>query len=190
MALGRGTALETTETTSLMLRLRQWLTSKMPSQASLQNNRLLAPFARYLYTPNLWHWNRHSAAGAVAAGLFACWLPFPLHTMLAIALAVLLRGYLPLAIALVWLSNPLTIAPMMYFAYRLGAKLLHKPVLSLHNAMEHDFVNVAFPLLSGALLLALTSALLGWLCTRLSWRWKVQLAWRARHKKRQRKQKQ
>ena len=168
--------------------LRQWLKSKMPRQATLQSNRLLAPFARYLYAPNLWHWNRHSAAGAVAAGLFACWLPIPMHTLIAIAAAVILRGYLPLAIALVWINNPLTIVPMFYVAYQLGAKLLQLPVLTLSRSLEHDVIAVAYPLMTGALLLGVTSGLLGWLCTRIGWRWKIQLAWRARRKKRQRKQ--
>lgn len=113
----------------------------------------------------------------------------PHDTLIAIAAAaVLLRGYLPLAIALVWINNPLTIVPMFYVAYRLGAKLLQLPVLTLSRSLEHDVTAIAFPLLTGALLLGITSGLLGWLCTRIGWRWKIQLAWRARRKKRQRKQ--
>ena len=43
---------------------------------------------------------------------------------LASVLAIVSRCNLPVAFALVWITNPLTIPPMFYFAYRLGAWLL------------------------------------------------------------------
>ena len=89
-----------------------------------------------------------------------------------------MRGYLPLAIAMVWVNNPLTIAPMFYLAYELGLTLLNQPEVqfSAGFSLEHEALAVAAPLFAGSLLLALASAALGWLLTRLGWRWKVQLA--------------
>ena len=158
--------------------LRQWVRSRMPSQETLRQHKALRLFGDRMLDPDYWFCNRHSAAVAVAAGLFAAWLPLPMHTLVAIALAVLMRGYLPLAIAMVWVNNPLTIAPMFYFAYQLGRQLLGHPEVAFTAtfSLEHDALAVALPLLTGCALLALVSAALGWALTRLGWRWKVQLA--------------
>lgn len=167
--------------------LRQWVRSRMPSQEALRQHKALRLFGDRLLDPDYWFCNRHSAAVAVAAGLFAAWLPLPLHTLVAIALALLMRGYLPLAIAMVWVNNPLTIAPMFYMAYQLGLLLLGHPEVefSAGFSLEQEALAVALPLLTGCLLLGLISAALGWLLTRLGWRWKVQLAWLLRRYKRE-----
>ncbi len=182
MALDGLTPLEAPPAGALML--RQWLRNRMPSQETLREHRVLALFGERLLDPDYWCCNRHSAAVAVAAGLFAAWLPLPLHTLVAIGLAVLFRGYLPLAIAMVWVNNPLTLAPMFYFAYRLGAWLLGTPELVFNGSLEHEALAMAVPLLTGTLLMGLASALLGWVITRLGWRWKVQLAWKLRQERR------
>ncbi|WP_375057988.1 DUF2062 domain-containing protein [Zobellella sp. DQSA1] len=164
--------------------LRQWLRSKMPDQSTLRQHKVLALFGERLLDPDCWFCNRHSAAVAVAAGLFAAWLPLPMHTLVAIALALVFKGYLPLAIAMVWVNNPVTLAPMFYLAYRLGAWLLGTPELDFDAPLEDEALALALPLLTGALLLGLASALLGWAITRLGWRWKVQLSWLLRRQNR------
>ncbi|ART81056.1 hypothetical protein CBP12_01700 [Oceanisphaera avium] len=152
----------------------------MPSQAALQRHKFLKIFGTRLLNADYWHSNRHSCAVAIAAGLFAAWFPLPMHSFIAIGIALLLRGYLPLAITMVWVSNPLTLAPMMYGAYHVGARLLNLPTQELKHLFDHDFYSLASPLLVGAFTLALLSALLGWLLTHLYWRCKISRAWQAR----------
>lgn len=165
--------------------LRQWLRRKMPSQETLRQHKTLALFGERLLEPDYWFCNRHSAAVAVAAGLFAAWLPLPMHTLVAIALALIFKGYLPLAIAMVWVNNPLTLAPMFYLAYRVGARLLGSPEIDFAGSLEEEALALALPLFTGCLLLGLGSALLGWLLTRLGWRWKIQLSWLLRKQNRE-----
>ncbi|WP_245880131.1 DUF2062 domain-containing protein [Zobellella taiwanensis] len=164
--------------------LRHWLRSKMPSQDTLRQHKVLALFGERLLDPDCWFCNRHSAAVAVGAGLFAAWLPLPMHTLAAVALALGLRGYLPLAIAMVWVNNPVTLAPMYYLAYRFGAHLLGSPELDLDGPLEQEALAAALPLLTGALLLGLASALLGWLLVQLGWRAKVLFSWWLRRQSR------
>ena len=166
----------------MLNKLRTWLSAKMPSQAALRENKLLKIFGERFLEPDYWNYNRRSSAIAIAAGLFASWFPLPFHSLLAIGSALLLRGYLPLAIAMVWVSNPLTIAPMMVGAYRLGNHMLGLPMRNFKHLFVHDFWAIAPPLLTGAFTLALSSALLGWLLTRIFWRCSIIRSWQKRRR--------
>ncbi len=67
----------------------------------------------------------HYIALGMGIGIFVSFTPtLPFHTLIAVALAILLRGNKIAAAIGVWLSNPLTI-PFFYFAtYKTGTMLL------------------------------------------------------------------
>jgi uncharacterized protein (DUF2062 family) len=69
--------------------------------------------------------NPHYLALGMAVGIFVSITPIiPFQTIVAIALAYLVRGSKSAAVLGTWLSNPLTI-PVVYFAnYKLGCTLL------------------------------------------------------------------
>ncbi|WP_159217560.1 DUF2062 domain-containing protein, partial [Klebsiella pneumoniae] len=83
-----------------------------------------------LYNPNLWCLNRRSAAGAFAVGLFMAFVPLPSQMIMAAGLAIVLGVNLPLSIALVWITNPITMPVIFYFTYKLGAWLMGTPAQS------------------------------------------------------------
>src|SRR5690606_19467030 len=95
-----------------------------PRRRDLTHRWFLRPFGAVLHDPALWRLDRHGAARALALGLFIGWLPIPLQMTVAAWLALVLRVHLPLAVVAVWISNPVTTVPMLYFAYRLGLVLL------------------------------------------------------------------
>jgi hypothetical protein len=68
-------------------------------------------------------------AMGMAIGIFIGITPtIPFHTILAVALAFVLKGSKPAAAVGVWIANPLTI-PFFYFAsFKTGAFLLNKPI--------------------------------------------------------------
>ncbi|MDO6524732.1 DUF2062 domain-containing protein [Motilimonas sp. 1_MG-2023] len=149
-----------------------------PNPETLKNHKHLKIFGDLLHDANLWHLNRRSAAGAFAVGLFMCWIPLPSQMIMAAGLAILFRVNLPLSVALVWISNPITMPPMFYFAYLIGAYCLQQPIqhwqfeLSWQWLME--ILNTIGPaLLLGCGLLAVISAALGYLGIHWLWRLSV-----------------
>ena len=100
----------------------------MPDAHKIRHHRHLRFFGTLLHDPNLWHLNRHSVAGAMAVGLFWAFVPIPLQMIPAAALAIWFRVNLPISVALVWLTNPITMPPVFYFNYKLGTWILRRPV--------------------------------------------------------------
>ena len=102
----------------------------VPDKQVIHEASHLRPLQKYLHNVHLWHLNRRSVSGAVAVGLFCAYLPMPMETLVAAALAIVLRVNLPISVALVWLSNPLTWVPMYGAGYLVGAWLLNIPAIS------------------------------------------------------------
>ncbi|MBM0491480.1 DUF2062 domain-containing protein [Aeromonas jandaei] len=161
--------------------IKRW----MPDPQTLKEHKHLRLFGRLLLDANLWHLNRRSAAGAFAVGLFMAWVPLPCQMLLAAGLAIACRVNLPLAVALVWLSNPLTIPPMFYGAYLVGCQLLgqtsqHVDIQFTWAWLVSVFETVAPPLLLGSLVLALLSSLTGYAVIRTFWRISTVRQWQKR----------
>ena len=109
--------------------------------------------------------------------------------VLAAVLALLFRCNLPISVALVWITNPLTIAPMFYFAYRLGAWLLDMQIsvetIDLSASWLWDNLgNIGYPLLFGSFVCAWVSGVSGFVVTRVVWRLHIITRWRARRERR------
>lgn len=81
----------------------------MPDPESIRSQKSLRFLGKLTHDPNLWHLNRHSVSRAMAAGLFAAFIPMPMQMLLAAGLAVWIRSNLPISVGLVWLTNPITI---------------------------------------------------------------------------------
>lgn len=156
--------------------MKKWLKRVLPTPQSIHENRYLGVFGKLLHDPNLWHLNRRSVAGSVAVGLFVMYLPPVGHVVIASALAIYLRVNLPIAASLVWISNPLTIPPMFYFAYLIGCWLLHLPPAGFRVDFWidwHNWLQVIEPTLIGCLVCGALCALLGYLTVHLIWRWRL-----------------
>lgn len=146
---------------------------------------LIGRLGEHLHRPSLWHMNRRSIAKAFAIGLFCTWLPMPFQTALATFLAILFYANLPLSIVLVFISNPLTIPPMFYSAYKLGAFLMGIPLEPIDFSLSLDWLshmigNSWQPLLLGCLVMATLSSLVGYITIRLLWRLHIIQRWQNR----------
>lgn len=144
----------------------------LPTRETVLQNKRLTFLHPFFDNTNLWHFNCHSVATAVSLGFFIGYLPIPGHMILSGLAAVAFEANFPLAIAMVWVSNPITIPPMFYLAYRVGAFVLHTPVEPLHieanyHWLIHELGYLGFPTLVGAVLCGAVLAIMGNISVRI-----------------------
>src|SRR5690606_20244089 len=113
----------------------------LPSPEKIRHSKSLSFLGALLTDPNLWHINRHSLAGAAFIGIFSAFLPIPMQMGVAAILAVRFKCNLPLSIVLVWITNPLTIAPVFYFTFTVGAWILGAPQHMPENIRLGDLLD-------------------------------------------------
>jgi len=68
--------------------------------------------------------NRRMVTRGVAVGLFWGFIPMPMQMLAVMATTPFLRFNAPIAISMVWLSNPFTMPPMYYMEYLTGNLIL------------------------------------------------------------------
>ena len=162
--------------------IKRWMPDHEKIRKHPQLNKV---FGKLLHDPNLLHLNRHSVSGAFFVGLLMAFVPLPTQMIFAAAAAILLRVNLPISVGLVWLTNPVTMPPVFYFCYKVGAWVLHRPVAQHHFEMTWTWVTTELasmwqPFLLGCLICGLTAATLGAGVIRLIWRIHVIRQWQAR----------
>ncbi len=148
----------------------------MPDHRKIREHKHLRWLGTLLHDPNLWHLNRRSVPGAFSVGLFCAFIPIPFQMLLAALLAIPSRVNLPISVGLVWVTNPVTMAPIFYFAYKLGAWMLGMEIqqhLKFEVSMDWMMSELALiwqPFLLGCLVLAAGTAVAGNLLMRALWR--------------------
>jgi len=161
----------------------------LPNPRTIREHPALRPVRRWLHDPDIWHLNRRSVSGAALIGLFCAFLPIPLQMLPATILAIAFRCNLPVCIALVWLTNPITMPPVLIFSYEVGAWLLDRHVSVADLSLDWEWLtanmgNIGYPLLVGSLVCGLTAGLIGFATVRVSWRLHIVSRWRLRREKR------
>ena len=117
---------------------RKLLKRFFPSPSDIKNNPALHFLGDLLHDPNLFHLNRHSVSVAFFWGLFIAMLPIPGQMAVASVAALFFRCNLPIAVALVWITNPFTMAFFFYIAYEVGKFVLQIDAETSAN-MTMDF---------------------------------------------------
>ncbi len=157
----------------------------MPDPDVIKRQKALKVFGNVLYNPNLWCLNRRSAAGAFAVGLFMAFVPLPSQMIMSAGLAIFWGVNLPLSVALVWITNPITMPFIFYLAYKLGAWMLNMPPQQFHFELTWEFLMhqmgaIAPPFLLGCFVCAVAGALIGYFGIRSLWRYSVVRSWQKR----------
>lgn len=177
---------------------KQLLTRILPTPEKVAKMPGMKYFGSHILAPRLWYINRRSIAGAVFWGLLCGFLPIPMHMLIAALVAITLGLNLPICLMMVWISNPLTIPPILVSSYWLGAHLLQEPMISSHhilqlfkqilnwmigtgkNPFHNETPSLIWPLLTGLLIEALLVSSIAALSVRIIWRYYVIKKWRLR----------
>ena len=154
---------------------KKFIRKYLPDPHKIREHKSLTIFGSLLHDANLWHLNRKSVSSAFAVGLFFMWAPVPFQMALAAGAAIIIRSNLPISVALVWLSNPVTMPPLFYFAYELGVLLLGAPEIKFSFELSMEWLGnemsiIWKPFLFGCLILGIISSISGFVGIRLLWR--------------------
>ncbi|QEA40170.1 DUF2062 domain-containing protein [Pistricoccus aurantiacus] len=168
---------------------RRFLQRYLPHPDALRRKSSLRFMGRLIGDTSLWMLSRRSVANACMVGLFSALLPIPFQMMVSALGAWLLRCNLPLCMALVWITNPLTMPLIFYMNYRLGAWTLGNPVREVPDQLSTEWLvsqmqHILPPLLLGSLMAAVSIGLIANLLVRLIWRWQVARSWKRRQRRR------
>ncbi|MCK5718127.1 MAG: DUF2062 domain-containing protein [Thiomargarita sp.] len=172
--------------------MKKFFKHSLPQVTHIKAHPNLQFLGTLLHDPNLWHLSRRSLAGGMAIGLFVAFIPIPMQMLLAAALAIVTRVNLPLAVSLVWITNPITMPPIFYFSYKVGAFLLGIPELQGDFSLSQEWLlsslgTIWYPLGLGSFVLGTFSASIGYVLVNSLWRLQVHRLWKTRRKTRLRK---
>ncbi|MBI2311132.1 MAG: DUF2062 domain-containing protein [Betaproteobacteria bacterium] len=180
---------------------RKYFRRFLPSHESVKQHRYVAVFGTLLHHPNLWHLNHHSVAGGVAVGLVSGLVPGsnPVQFLLAAIFSIVFKVNLPVAVIVTLYTNPFTIVPIYFVAYKLGSlvtgqannppphaefSLAGRSVGEWLPALIDWLTSIGKPLLAGLPLLALILATTGYFAVRWAWRLHVMYSWHKRKARR------
>ena len=157
----------------------------LPDPERLRQNKSLQFLGNHLFDSNLWHLNRRSAAKAFLIGIFAALLPIPFQMVLAAVLAVYVRCNLPLSVALVWITNPLTMPFIFYFTYKVGCFILNIPPSGSGFQVSWEWLmsklsSIWLPLYLGSLICAIIASIGSYFIVHIFWRINITRAWKQR----------
>lgn len=171
--------------------LKNYFKGLIPSVHDLRRSRMLSRFGDALFAGALWRVSRRPLRRAFLIGLFAAFLPIPFQMFLVAFICLRVQANLPMALALVWVSNPLTTAPIFYVEYQIGVWLLDVEMLDFaHLGMSNPFPTLLWSLMTGSLSLMTGSLVLaaalgtsGYLVADFFWGLSIQQKWNARRRK-------
>ena len=168
---------------------KKFIRRVLPDHNTIKNQKALRLFGSILHEPNLWHLNRRSAAGALGIGLFFAFWPVPFQMWLSAATAIPLRVNLPLSVATVWITNPFTMPPIFYGAYKVGATVLgvetkHFEFQFTWQWVVDSITTIGPAFVVGCAICSVFFGLVGYFGLNWLWRFSVRKAWQARAAKR------
>ena len=173
--------------------LRRFMHRHAPSRDEVLRSRWLKPFGKRIRRRGLWRFNRRSVPRGVATGLFVgIFLMVPGIQIIGAALAsVPLRGNIPIAAAMTFLSNPATTPFFILAAISIGNTLGFQADLATFQELATTHASVgrwlswllsdaAPAMISGLAIIGLGVAFAGYWLALVGWRWWVARKWRYR----------
>jgi len=164
--------------------LSRWLANSMPTREQLAQSRWIKPFGQRVLHSEFWRFTRRSVPRGFAVGLFVgVFFLIPGVQIIGAALfSVPVRGNIPIAAGMTFLTNPFTTPFLILGAIPIGNLLgFHadaKTAMTMYTngAPLGDWVawlatDAAPALISGLFLIALAAGAIGYFLSIFVWRW-------------------
>ena len=150
----------------------------------------MAPLTYLMNHPVYFSVNRKTVTRAIWIGIFVGFLPIPMQMAVAAILAIIARVNIPVAVLGVWITNPLTMVPLFYLAYRLGAAMLSMPIElwpSEHSLLEmsQGMGGIWKATLYGGVVLGLSVATVAYISVSIIWQVSTAIRYRERKQRRE-----
>lgn len=167
--------------------LHNWIKNNLPDKHTIKKHASMGVLDEHLHHPALWCWSCRTVSRGVAIGLLVAFLPLPFQMLLAAGMAILLCANLPTAVALTWITNPITFVPINYAIYWVGKIILSEPTKDIKipsvswsfSSMQHFWASVTQisklgkAYLIGLPIVAITVSLLGYVLVQALWHLKI-----------------
>ncbi len=129
--------------------------------------------------------NRKSITRGLAVGIFWGFIPMPMQMLAVVFTIPFFRFNVPIAIATVWLSNPITMPFMYYMEYQTGSFLLGTDSLYVELNVEwfaSHIDDIFVPLYVGAFFYSISISAITYYT--INWLWIKSVHQEKRHQKR------
>ena len=117
--------------------------------------------------------NRKMITRGVVLGIFIAFIPMPMQMGAVLLFMPLFKFNVPIALAMCWLSNPLTMPPMYYIEYQLGSFLLGSKTQPVEMTLEwfsNNLDNIFIPLYFGTLIFSVLGSMLAYWAVNYFWK--------------------
>lgn len=142
----------------MLLRLRD-AERRLANRVRRNRDGLLAKMAAFQF----FSFSPDAVRRGLAVGLFWALIPMPFQMAPATLFCWLARGNLPLALVCVWISNPLTYAPIFLLEFQVGKWLLNDDAMfKMQETLAETFQLGGLTLLIGALACACAGLIAGY----------------------------
>lgn len=171
----------------------RWVTSNMPSREQMAESRWIKPFGQRILHSEFWRFTRRSVPRGVAVGLFVGILfLIPGVQIIAAALfCIPVRGNIPIAAGMTFLTNPFTTPFLILASIPVGNLFgFHADAASImgmymRSAPVSEWLawlasDAAPAMISGLFIIAVASGALGYFIAVLFWRWWQSRKWKRR----------
>jgi hypothetical protein len=174
-------------------RIAGWVSRNMPRREDFAESRWLKPLGSRVMHSEFWRFTRRSVPRGVGVGLLVgIFLMIPgLQIVGAALLCVPVRGNIPVAALMTFLSNPATTPFILLASLEVGSILGFRTDVASFYALRDShasagewaswlFSDAAPALVTGLFIIAAVSGIVGYFLSILIWRWWQGKKWRRR----------
>ena len=141
-----------------------------------KHQKLKSFIKKYKIKPEYLSSSRKMVSRGVFLGLFVAFIPMPMQMAAVLVFMPFFRFNVPIALAMCWLSNPLTMPPMYYMEYLTGSFILGTEIAPVEMTLEwfsDNLDDIFIPLYFGTFLYSVFGSLSGYWLVNHFWKGSV-----------------